>query len=241
MRELLVINPNTTPSVTRLLAQHAQTVAGADVHVTTLQARFGAPYISDETSYAVAGHATLDAYLQHTRNHHAAPSAVLIGCFGDPALCALQEISDAPVTGLAAASFLEAALQGPFAIVTGGERWPAMLTRLAHALGYADTLAGTYTVQATGAQLAADPVAAQVVLRDACLAALEKFQVNSLILGGAGLAGMAAELQHALPVPIIDSVQAGVRQAVRAMSRTTGVARHKPDVSWFKTDSVIPD
>lgn len=239
MRELLVINPNTTPSVTRLLAQHAQAVAGADVRVTTLQARFGAPYISDETSYAVAGHATLDAYLHHIQQH-AAPSAVLIGCFGDPALFALQEIGDTPVTGLAAASFLEASLQGPFAIVTGGERWPAMLTRLAHALGHADTLAGTYTVQATGAQLAADPVAAQVVLREACLAAVEKFQIKSLILGGAGLAGMAAQLQHDVPVPIIDSVQAGVRQAVWSMSNPIQAEGDRPDVSWFTGHGINP-
>ena len=239
MRELLVINPNTTSSVTRLLAQHAQAVAGADVRVTILQARFGAPYISDETSYAVAGHATLDAYLLHTKSHPA-PSGLLIGCFGDPALFALQEICNVPVMGLAAASFLEASLQGPFAIVTGGARWPAMLVRLAHALGYADTLAGTYTVQATGAQLAADPVAAQIVLRDACLAALEKFQVNSLILGGAGLAGMASELQHALPVPIIDSVQAGVRQTVLAMSREKDQHLDMPDVSWMHSDTFHP-
>jgi allantoin racemase len=34
-----------------------------------------------------------------------------------------------------------------------------------------------------------------------------------VILGGAGLAGMAAHIQHAVPVPVIDSVLAGARQA----------------------------
>ncbi|WP_408596084.1 aspartate/glutamate racemase family protein [Limnohabitans sp.] len=240
MRELLVINPNTTASVTRLLAQHAQAVAGMDVRVTTIQARFGAPYISDETSYAVAGHATLDAYLHHRRSAPTPPAAVLIACFGDPALFALQEVCDVPVTGLAAASFCEAAQLGPFAIVTGGARWPAMLHRLAHALGYADALSGTHTVKATGAQLAADPAAAKIVLREACLVAVEKFQINSLILGGAGLAGMATELQHDVPVPIIDSVQAGVRQAVLSMSNATQAVGDQPDVSWLTTHSINP-
>ena len=56
---------------------------------------------------------------------------VLIGCFGDPGLFALREVSGCPVTGLAEASFIRAAALGPFAIVTGGERWKPMLQRLA--------------------------------------------------------------------------------------------------------------
>jgi hypothetical protein len=37
---------------------------------------------------------------------------VLIGCFGDPGLFALRESSACPVTGLAEASFIEAARRG---------------------------------------------------------------------------------------------------------------------------------
>ena len=62
MRQLLVINPNTSPGVSALLRQHVQQAAGSHVEVTAVTARFGAPYIADEASYAVAGHATLDAW-----------------------------------------------------------------------------------------------------------------------------------------------------------------------------------
>jgi allantoin racemase len=62
MRSLLVINPNTSASVSALLQTHVQAAAGTHVQVRTVTARFGAPYISDEASYAVAGHATLDAW-----------------------------------------------------------------------------------------------------------------------------------------------------------------------------------
>ena len=170
MRELLVINPNTSASVSELLHQHVQAEVGLNVRVRTVTARFGAPYIADEAGYAVASHATLDAWATALAAPAAAPDAVLIGCFGDPGLLALRESSPVPVTGLAEAAFIEAARHGRFAIVTGGERWGPMLQRLAQALGHAPALAGIHTVVPTGAQLAADPAAS----RQACASSARK-------------------------------------------------------------------
>ena len=59
MKRLLVINPNTSQSVSTLLQTHVQASAGLHVQVHTTTARFGAPYISDEAGYAVAAHAAL--------------------------------------------------------------------------------------------------------------------------------------------------------------------------------------
>ncbi|MDB5886071.1 MAG: Asp/Glu racemase, partial [Polaromonas sp.] len=122
--------------------------------------------------------------------------------------------SPVPVTGLAEASFIEAARHGRFAIVTGGERWGPMLQRLAQALGQAPLLAGIYTVAPTGGQLAADPVAARALLGQACLEAARQFGVQTVILGGAGLAGMAAALQPGMDMRLIDSVLCGTRWAL---------------------------
>jgi allantoin racemase len=57
MRNILIINPNTTAKVSALLQQHGQTIAGAGALVRVVTARFGAAYISCEASYAIAGHA----------------------------------------------------------------------------------------------------------------------------------------------------------------------------------------
>ncbi|KAB2898959.1 MAG: Asp/Glu racemase, partial [Burkholderiaceae bacterium] len=54
MRELLVVNPNTSARVSGLLQDHVQALAGQGVRVRTATARFGAPYIACEASYAVA-------------------------------------------------------------------------------------------------------------------------------------------------------------------------------------------
>jgi len=212
MRHLLVINPNTSDHITALLRTHILGASAPDVAVHTCTARFGGKYIANEASYAVAGHAVLDAWADWSRQDGPAPDAVLIGCFGDPGLLALRECSPVPVLGLAEAAFIEAAEYGRFAIVTGGAAWKPMLQRLAYSLGYADRLAGIHTVEASGAELAADPRGSLLLLAQACREVVQSSAAQAVILGGAGLAGMAAAIQHAVPVPVIDSVLAGVRQ-----------------------------
>ena len=134
-----------------LLQSHAQAVVGPDALVDVATASFGAPYISCEASYAVAGHATLDAWARAMGQDAAPHDAVLIGCFGDPGLFALREASSAPVTGLAEAAMSEAAQQGRFAIVTGGALWKPMLQRLAFSLGFAEVLGGATARRNCGA------------------------------------------------------------------------------------------
>jgi Asp/Glu/hydantoin racemase len=239
-----MINPNTSGSVSALLHAHAQRVAGPGNSVHTVTARFGAPYIACEASYAVAGHAVLDAWAQSVMDTEAQTGraepgwdAILIACFGDPGLLALRETTAVPVTGLAEAAFTQAAVQGRFAIVTGGERWGPMLERLAHALGFGDHVCGIHTVAQSGAELARDPVAAQALLTTACQAAAQRFGAQAVILGGAGLAGMAARVAPAVGVPVIDSVEAGVRHALSiakapAISGAPGAKQPVFDFSW---------
>ena len=213
VRKLLVINPNTSASISALIDSHARAFAGPQVAVQTVTARFGAPYIGCESSYAVAGHAALDAWA--TARQAGTPfDALLIGCFGDPGLFALRDACGVPVTGLAEAAFVQAARLGPFAIVTGGTRWKPMLERLAQSLGFGHQLAGIHTVAQSGAELARDPAAAQQLLSDCCVEAAQRFGAKSIILGGAGLAGMAAGIQPQVGLPVIDSVSAGVHHAL---------------------------
>jgi len=217
--KLLVINPNTTESVTTLLLRQVRAAAGKGVTIDAVTARFGASYIADETSFAVAGHGVLDAWAAHraecvSRGEPEA-DAVLIGCFGDPGCIALRELSGVPVIGLAEAAMREAAEHGRFAIVTGGAAWAPMLARLAKTLDLDASLAGIHVVAPTGAQLAADPQAAIALLRDACIAAAR--EAGAVILGGAALAGMAKTIAPEVPVPLIDSVRAGAHAALAAL------------------------
>lgn len=207
-RRYLLINPNTNPLTTQRLQEVLQPQMPPGVQLLVQTARFGAPYIACEASHAVAAHACLDVWTTHRGTPEQPLDGVLIGCFGDPGLFALREVSGCPVTGLAEASFIRAAALGPFAIVTGGQRWKPMLQRLAKGLGYGEQLRHIETVAPTGAALQADPEMAIQCLSQACQNAAQH-GVSSIILGGAGLAGYARLLQAHCALPLIDSAQAG--------------------------------
>lgn len=228
MARLLLINPNTTSSVTTSLTHVAQTLAPPGGVVSARSARFGAAYISSETAVVLAAHAVLDAFALDAADHGDAPDAVLIGCFGDPGLAALTDLAPCPVVGLAEAAMRDAVLHGRFAIVTGGVAWAPMLRRLAFSIGLQPALADIVTVHATGAELAADPVRARELLRDACRTALARSpDVASIVVGGAALAGVAAELQPDIDVPLLDSVRCGVQAAWSAAT-----LRREPRAPW---------
>ncbi len=208
-RRILLINPNTNVLTTQrlqsVIEQHLPNYVQLDVYT----ARFGAAYIACEASHAVASHASVDAWAAHRAQRQERPDGLLIGCFGDPGLFALREVSSCPVTGLAEASFIQAAKHGRFAIVTGGQRWKPMLTRLAQNLGYGELLASIETVAPSGAELQADPQMAIRCLGEACAQAAQS-DVRCIILGGAGLAGYAQDLRALCPLPLIDSALAGI-------------------------------
>jgi len=108
-----------------------------------------------------------------------------------------------------------------------------MLERLASSLGFSASLAGIHTVAPTGAQLAEDPAGARILLAEACREAALRFQAQAVILGGAGLAGMAADIAGAVPVPLIDSVSAGGEWALQAVSAgVTAGAQRGFGVAW---------
>ena len=79
-------------------------------------------------------------------------------------------------------------------------------------------LSKVITVAPTAAQLAANPETGQALLVDACREAAR--DADAVIVGGAALAGMAALLQGEVPVPLIDSVDAGGRAVVRGIRLT---------------------
>ena len=211
---VLAINPNTTAAVTALVEAHLRATAPAiDWRMAT--GRFGARYITSEASFAIASHASIDAWAEHG----ASCDAVLLACFGDPGLFALRELSPVPVVGLAEASMQAAAETARrFSIVTGGPRWAPMLERLAQELGFGVRLASVRTIEITGAQAAADPERTVAALAQACKDARAKDSADAVILGGAGFAGFAALVEPRVAdagVKVIDSVIAGAQAAGR--------------------------
>src|SRR5262245_61191617 len=208
-----MINPNTSATITEIRAARMREIAGSGVTILPVTGRFGASYIASRAAAAIASHAALDALAEHVSDC----DVVYLACFGDPGLAALREVSPVPVVGMAEASVEAACRLGRrFAIVTAGAAWAPMLKELVTGLGLSDRLAAIRTVEQSGDEIARDPASALDRLVVACGACASKGGANSVILGGAGLAGLAARVQGSVPVPVICSVEAGTRAALAA-------------------------
>jgi Asp/Glu/hydantoin racemase len=221
---ILLINANTTASITDKLVAIANGMAPAGVVFEGATGRFGARYIASRAASAIAAHAALDAWAEHG----AGVDAVLIGCFGDPGLDALRELAPVPVLGLADAA-AAAAGGRRFGVVTGGAAWKPMLEEFFATRGVGAQLAGVRTVAPSGGEIARDPEGALALLAAACRASAEEDGAEVVILGGAGLAGLAARLATRVPVPVLCSVEEGVRAAIAAIGRgPAGLIPHQP-------------
>jgi allantoin racemase len=222
MTELLLINPNTTASITRLVLKAAKGFASKGTMLRAATGAFGPRYIASRAGYAVAGHAALDALANDTGRK----DAVVLACFGDPGLTALKEVADVPVVGMAEASILQACAIGRrFSIVTGGERWKPMLEEFVAAQGLSGRLASVRTVAPTGADIARNPKAAMSVLAKGCRACAHEDGAEAVILGGAGLVGLAARLKAAVKVPLLDGLACAISMAEALARQQPGKAR----------------
>jgi Asp/Glu/hydantoin racemase len=127
---------------------------------------------------------------------------------------------------------------GRFSIVTGGERWKPMLERFAAGLGCADRLASVRTVALTGGQIAADRDGAIEMLAKACAAAVDEDGADQVILGGAGLAGLAERIQPRVWAPVLDSTLVGAqRAAALARGALAAVAERAEPISSIGVDA----
>jgi len=210
---ILLINPNTTASITEAVAARARSVAPSDVEFVPVTGRFGARYVASRAASALAAHAALDALAEHG----ASCDAIYLACFGDPGLLALKELAQVPVVGMAEAACLLACMLGRrFSIVTGGERWGPMLEEFVAGQGLAGRLASVRTVAPTGGEIARDPRAAIDMLAKECAACAREDGADVVVLGGAALCGLASQVAPAVPAPVLCSVEAGALAAIAA-------------------------
>lgn len=215
---ILLINPNTTAPITARLVEAARAQApGVDFRGAT--GRFGAAYVASQAAYAVAGHAALDAFAREGEGC----DAVLIACFGDPGLDAVREIAAVPVLGMAEASILAgSAAGGRVGIVTGGERWPAMLEAFAAARGLSERIAGIRAVAPDGGGIARDPDGAVAALAEAAARCRDEDGADVAILGGAGLIGLRARVGERLGMPVLCSFETALAATLAAARAGAG-------------------
>lgn len=225
---LLVVNGNTTSSLTDSLAAQARAFLGAAAHVHAVTAVFGPAYIASRVEAAVAAHAVLEtverevaqakAQSQTQAESQVPFDACLLACFGEPGIGAVREWLPVPVVGMAEASIMAAMQRGDrYAIVTVGQRWPGMLREQIRQLGLESRCAGIIALPGNALDyVSRTPASAEQVSRALDAAVAQGADV--VIVAGAALAGYLPVLPRRPAVPIIDSYRAALAQVLALAS-----------------------
>jgi allantoin racemase len=217
---ILVLNPNSSPDFTRIIAAEARRVGAPDTDFVEVTAPLGPRYIGTRATMAIAEYASAEALARILAKDRRYDAAIVAG-FGEP-VHALREFAPFPVVAMLEAS-VAAAMQfgGRFSVLTGGERWVPMLEEQIHALVLANRVASVRAIPLTGAEIAANQDRALSALAELSEACVRENRADCVILGGGAVAGMARRIQDRVSVPLLDSVAVSVATAEMLARVTT--------------------
>jgi allantoin racemase len=202
--KLLVINPNTTDSMTRTIGASARATAGPGTEVIAVSSPTGPASIESHYDEALAVPGLLTAIRDHPADGY------VLACFGDPGLDAAREIAPGPVVGIAEAAVRTATyLARSFSIVTTLARTTGRAEELLHRYGVAGYCRAVRACEVPVLDLETDPRARDAIIGE-CRSALADDGAEAIVLGCAGMAAFCADLSAELGVPVIDGVAAAV-------------------------------
>ena len=204
---LLVVNPNTTASMTRKIGAAAEAVAAPGTEIIAVNPDFGPESIEGyyDEAFAVPG---LIAEIAKVRD----ADAVVIACFDDTGLDAARCFASVPVVGIGEAAFHMASLvAGRFATVT---TTPQSLAPIEHNLvkyGLASRSARVLAADVRVLDLEDPDSPACSKVSAAIGRAVRDDAAEAIVLGCAGMTDLAAMLTAEHGVPVIDGVAAAIK------------------------------
>ena len=221
-----VINPNTSASMTAVIATAARTGVSDPGIVEALTSPMGPASIESHFEEALAVPGLLALV---DEGEQAGVDGYVIACFGDPGLDAARELAHGPVLGIAEAAMHAATLVGRhFGVVTTLSRTVGRATELSVRYGAAEACVGVRACEVAVLDLE-DPAsnARGLVVEQA--RELIEAGADSIVLGCAGLADLCRSLAAELGVPVIDGVAVAtgmVEALVRSGLRTSDAGEY---------------
>lgn len=205
---IVIINPNSTVSMTETMVETAR--AAAPGHTFEGWTSHLGPASIQGAEDGEACTPPLLALVAQASEEGA--QAIIIGCFDDTGLAEARAIAACPVIGIGQAAYHVAALAGDrFSVVTTLAVSIPVLEANIRAYGFGDKLV---QVRASGVpvlDLERNPVSAQRRVADEVLMAMEQDNVDSVIMGCAGMSSLFETLERRSDVVLIDGVQAAAR------------------------------
>jgi len=210
--KLMVINPNSSETVTSSIMDSARRAASPGTELVAVTTKGGTRNVDSAFADYLSGAYMIRTCLDAAALHR--PDAVVLAGFGRVGIDALKEALTIPVVSIAEASMAMACLLG--------HRFTT-LTMLQQFIPYQQDLVRYYLFEAKCASVCAININVEecVTDRDRTLreltAQIERIVADDraevVILACAGLCGYDAELSRRAGVPVLDPVSVGVKVA----------------------------
>ena len=207
--KLLLVNPNTTASMTEKAGEAARLVAASGTEIIAVNPEYGP--VSIEGYYDEVF--SIPGLLEEVRKgEDSGCQGTVIACFDDTGLDAARCLASGPVVGICEASMhIASLLANGFSIVTTLKRSIPALEKLAVKYGMSQQCHRVRAAEVPVLELENPDSEATKLIRVEIQKALDEDRSEAIVLGCAGMVDLAAELSEEFGVPVIDGVSAAVK------------------------------
>ncbi len=234
---ILVVNVNTTETMTKTIGEAARAVASPGTEIVELTPFFGAESVEGNFESYLAAVAVMDRVVAYEGQY----DAVVLAGFGEHGREGLQELLDVPVVDITeAAAHLAHLLGHRYSVVTTLDRAVPLIE---DRLMLAGLLSHCASVRASGLSVleleeSEDRSVAAIV--EQAKRAVEEDRAEVIVLGCGGMAGLDTAVREATGAPVVDGVAAAVKLAESLVQlglstskvRTYAPPRRKAVTSW---------
>lgn len=208
---ILVVNPNTTQSMTEKIGEAARSVAAPGTSIIAVNPANGPVSIEGyyDEAFSVPG------LLAEIRKGEADKiDAHIIACFDDTGLEAARSLANAPVIGIGEAAFHFASLLGHrFSVITTLSRSIAAIETNLMKYGLASRCARVRASEIPVLELENPASNASARISEEIERAKHEDHAEAIVLGCAGMADLAQRLSLRHGLPVVDGVAAAVKLA----------------------------
>ncbi len=208
---IFVINPNTSESVTEHIRRELEKIKRPDTELTVVNPGRGPVSIESAFDEALVGPPTLELVREANAGGY---DAIVLACFSDPGLDAAKEISDIPVIGIEEATMHVATMLGhKFSITTAFRNRVATRELHVRLRGVESAYASTLVLNMSVLDMDAHPDKAKARILELGREAVERDGAEVIILGCAGLAGYADDIERELGAVVLDPTSVAFKVA----------------------------
>ncbi|AXK35147.1 Asp/Glu/hydantoin racemase [Streptomyces armeniacus] len=207
---VLVVNVNTTRSITDSIGAQAASAAAPGTEIVPLTPAFGAESVEGNYESYLAAVAVMEAVRAYPEPY----DAVIQAGYGEHGREGLQELLDVPVVDITEAAASTAQFLGrTYSVVTSLDRTVPLIEERLRAAGLHTRCA---SVRASGLAVLAleqDEKAAVDAIAEQAARAVAEDRAEVVCLGCGGMSGLTERVVERTGVPVVDGVTAAVKIA----------------------------